>query len=41
LHLSLEVKNLFDQRFKFQESDPASPIVSPELLVLGKLTLAY
>jgi tetratricopeptide (TPR) repeat protein len=39
--VSLEVKNLFDRRFRFQESDPASPIVSPELLILGKLTLAY
>ncbi len=39
--LSLEVKNLFNRRFRFQESDPASPIVSPELLILGKLTLAY
>ncbi len=39
--LSLEAKNLFDQRFRFQDTDPANPAIAPGRLVLFKFTLAY
>ena len=39
--VTLEVRNLFDERFRFQDTDPATPTIYPERLVLLKLTLAY
>jgi tetratricopeptide (TPR) repeat protein len=39
--VSVEARNLFDERFRFQETDPASPVVSPGRLLLFKLNLAY
>lgn len=39
--VSVEARNLLDQRFRFQETDPATPVVSPGRLVLFKLNIAY
>jgi outer membrane receptor protein involved in Fe transport len=39
--ISLEVRNLLDERFKFQDTDPANPLIQPERLILGRLTLAF
>jgi hypothetical protein len=39
--ISLEVKNLLDEPFRFQDTDPANPVFRPARLVLGRLTLAY
>ena len=38
--LSVEAKNLFDQEFSFQDTDPANPRILPGRLVLGRLTLS-
>jgi tetratricopeptide (TPR) repeat protein len=39
--VTVEVRNLFDQDFNFQDSDPANPLIVPERLILGRLTLAF
>lgn len=39
--LTLDVRNLFDNHFHFQDTDPRSPTVSPRRLVLFRLTLAF
>ncbi len=39
--ITLEARNLLNQHFKFQDTDPANPSVSPGRLILGKVTLAY
>ncbi len=39
--IALEAKNLFDQDFKFQDTDPGNLVVSPEQLVLLRVTLAF
>ena len=39
--ITLEGRNLFDQSFKFQDTDPISPTIQPERLVLFKFTLAF
>ena len=39
--LSVEAKNLFDEDFKFQDTDPAKPTIAPERLILGRVTLAF
>jgi tetratricopeptide (TPR) repeat protein len=39
--ISLEGKNLFDQRFKFQDTDPLNPQLIPDRVILLRLTLAY
>jgi tetratricopeptide (TPR) repeat protein len=39
--LSLEARNVFDQQFRFQDTDPSNPRILPGRLVLGKLTLAF
>jgi len=39
--LTLEAKNLFDEDFKFQDTDSRNPTVSPERLILLRLTLAF
>ncbi|MEZ5582401.1 MAG: hypothetical protein R3F37_06215 [Candidatus Competibacteraceae bacterium] len=39
--ISLEVKNLFDEQFNYQEQDPANPLFYPGRLVLGKFSLSF
>jgi tetratricopeptide (TPR) repeat protein len=38
---TLEVKNLFDEEIKFQDTDPANPTIYPERLALVRLTLSF
>ena len=39
--LTLEARNLFDARFKFQDTDPANPLILPNRLVFARFTLAF
>ena len=39
--LSLTAKNLFDEDFRFQDTDPANPSIQPERLLLLKLNLLF
>jgi len=39
--ITLEAKNLFDEEFLFQDTDPANPQIYPERIILGKFTLAF
>jgi outer membrane receptor protein involved in Fe transport len=39
--ITVEARNLSDQRFNFQDTDPANPIIYPERLILARFTLAY
>jgi hypothetical protein len=39
--ISIEAKNLFDQKFHFQDTDPSNPRIQPSRLILAKLTLAF
>jgi tetratricopeptide (TPR) repeat protein len=39
--VSVGVKNLFDESFKFQDTNRRSPTFYPERLVFGRLTLSY
>jgi tetratricopeptide (TPR) repeat protein len=39
--VSLEAKNMFDQEFRFQDTDPSNPEIVPERSVLAKITLAF
>ena len=39
--LSVECKNLFDETFKFLDTDSANPAVYPERLILVRLTLSF
>lgn len=39
--VSLEIRNLLDERFQFQDTDPANPSMFPELTVFGKITLSF
>jgi tetratricopeptide (TPR) repeat protein len=39
--ISLEAKNLFDNEFHFQDTDPGNPRISPERFILLKATLAF
>jgi hypothetical protein len=38
--LSLEVRNLFDEAFRYEDTDPASPVLQPERAVFLKVTIA-
>ena len=38
---SIEAKNVLDQDFKFQDTDPANPTIFPERQVLARITLAF
>ena len=38
---SLEAKNLFDQTFQFQDTDPSNPEIIPEQAILAKITLSF
>jgi tetratricopeptide (TPR) repeat protein len=39
--ITLSVNNLFDEKFKFQDSDPENPGILPERVVLLRFTLAH
>jgi tetratricopeptide (TPR) repeat protein len=39
--ITLEGRNLTNEKFHFQDTDPASPIVTPERYILLRFTLAY
>ena len=39
--ISIEAKNLFDQKFHFQDTDPSNPRIQPKQLILAKITLAF
>ena len=38
---SIEGKNLFDRNFMFQEIDTLNPLIQPDRLIFGKLTLSF
>jgi outer membrane receptor for monomeric catechols len=38
---SVEAKNLLDEGFQFQDTDPSNPEIIPERSVLAKITLAF
>ena len=38
---SLLVKNLFNSGFRFQDTDPANPTISPRRLVMGRVTWSF
>ena len=38
---TFEMKNLFDEAIKFQDTDPANPSIYPERLVVVRLTLSF
>jgi hypothetical protein len=35
------VRNLFDQQFRYQELDPANPILAPGRLVFARVNLFF
>lgn len=39
--VSIEGKNLFDENFKFQDTDPARPTIFPEQQILAKLSMSF
>jgi Tfp pilus assembly protein PilF len=39
--VTIEARNLFDKRFHYQETDPVTPRIYPERLILGRFTVAY
>lgn len=39
--VSLEAKNVLDEQFQFQDTDPKSPIVQPERIVLLRVSLSF
>ncbi|MDP6675769.1 MAG: TonB-dependent receptor [Gammaproteobacteria bacterium] len=39
--IGLQINNLFDKNFQFQDIDPENSRISPERLILLKITLAY
>lgn len=39
--VTLEVRNLLDERFRFNDTDAANPTLYPERLILLRFTLAY
>jgi outer membrane receptor protein involved in Fe transport len=39
--ITLEAKNLFDEEFNFQDTDPANPWTVPEQVIIGKCTLTF
>jgi len=38
--LTVEARNLFDESFRYQDTDPTSPVLQPERSVFFKITLA-
>lgn len=39
--VTLGVNNLFNEKFKFQDTDPASPLIQPKRLIIGRFTLVF
>ena len=39
--ITLEARNLFDGEFQFQDSDPGSPAILPERLILLRFTVSF
>ena len=39
--ITLEVKNLLDESFNFQDTDSTNPRIYPERFVFGKFTVAF
>jgi len=39
--MTFGVRNLFDQHFNFQDTDPSNPTIVPERLVYGRFTLSF
>ncbi len=39
--ITIDCKNLFDEQFKFQDTDPTRPTVFPERQILAKLTMSF
>lgn len=39
--ISVEAKNIFDNSFRFQNTDPADPEIYPEQLIVCRFTLAF
>jgi outer membrane receptor protein involved in Fe transport len=39
--ITFEAKNLFDEKFNFQDTDPANPWTVPEQVIIGKCTLTF
>lgn len=39
--ITFGVENLFDEKFKFQELDPATPTIQRDRLIFGRVTLAF
>jgi hypothetical protein len=39
--ITIEVKNLFDEEFEFQDMEFRNPVISPERLILARLTLSF
>jgi len=39
--VTFEAKNLFDEEFYFQDTDPSNPHITPESLIFARLTLAF
>jgi Tfp pilus assembly protein PilF len=40
-HALLEVRNLLDENFRFQDTDPEDSSIAPDLAVLGRLSLRF
>jgi len=39
--LTLEIRNLFNEDFRFQDTDPANPVIQPERLIFARFTLSF
>lgn len=39
--ITVEIKNLFDEEFKFQDTDPANPVIQPDRLIIAGITLSF
>ena len=39
--LTIEGRNIFDEDFKFQDTDPSNPSIYPERLILAKITVSF
>ncbi|MFQ5902575.1 MAG: TonB-dependent receptor domain-containing protein, partial [Candidatus Binatia bacterium] len=38
---TVEVRNLFNEGFRFQDTDPANPVIQPERLIFARFTLSF
>jgi hypothetical protein len=39
--LSLEARNLFDEKLNFQDTDPSNPSIYPERFIFARITFAF